>query len=114
MSTSSRCASLLAAQRRRIGSARKGTAARTGCVRYEARLIRDAFYRDQHGLDRFVPLVLPGSVGEDELDVDALPGVKLPCGRTPEAAETTSRWCLPRRWAHSKNQIGRASCREGV
>lgn len=29
-------------------------------VQWEARLIRDAFYRDQRRLDRFVPVVLPG------------------------------------------------------
>lgn len=29
-------------------------------VQWEAGLIRDAFYRDQHVLDRFVPVVLPG------------------------------------------------------
>ncbi len=29
-------------------------------VQWEARLIRDAFYRDQRALDRFVPVVLPG------------------------------------------------------
>ncbi|MET8850328.1 tetratricopeptide repeat protein [Amycolatopsis sp. NPDC004625] len=29
-------------------------------VQWEARLIRDAFYRDPHALDRFVPVVLPG------------------------------------------------------
>jgi hypothetical protein len=29
-------------------------------VQFEARLIRDAFYRNQHVLDRFVPVVLPG------------------------------------------------------
>jgi len=29
-------------------------------VQYEARLIRDAFYRDQHNLNRFLPVVLPG------------------------------------------------------
>lgn len=36
-------------------------------VQWEARLIRDAFYRDQRGLDRFVPVVLPGQ------DIDGLP-----------------------------------------
>ncbi|MEV4056277.1 tetratricopeptide repeat protein [Amycolatopsis sp. NPDC049688] len=29
-------------------------------VQWETRLIRDAFYRDPHALDRFVPVVLPG------------------------------------------------------
>lgn len=29
-------------------------------VQFEARLIRDAFYRDQRDLDRFLPVVLPG------------------------------------------------------
>jgi hypothetical protein len=29
-------------------------------VQWEARLIRDAFYSDQHALNRFVPVVLPG------------------------------------------------------
>ncbi|MEV7099346.1 tetratricopeptide repeat protein [Amycolatopsis sp. NPDC051045] len=29
-------------------------------VQWEARLIRNAFYRDPHALDRFVPVVLPG------------------------------------------------------
>ncbi|WP_052026048.1 tetratricopeptide repeat protein, partial [Amycolatopsis vancoresmycina] len=29
-------------------------------VQWEARLIRDAFYRDPHALDRFLPVVLPG------------------------------------------------------
>ncbi|MGW4061365.1 toll/interleukin-1 receptor domain-containing protein [Amycolatopsis sp. NPDC004747] len=29
-------------------------------VQWEARLIRDAFYADQHAVNRFVPVVLPG------------------------------------------------------
>jgi hypothetical protein len=29
-------------------------------VGWEARLIRDAFYKNQHDLDRFVPVLLPG------------------------------------------------------
>jgi SEFIR domain-containing protein len=33
-------------------------------VRWEARLIRDAFYGDQHAVDRFVPVVLPGQTVE--------------------------------------------------
>ncbi|MCE6998602.1 TIR domain-containing protein [Saccharothrix sp. S26] len=33
-------------------------------VQWEARLIRDAFYRDQRALDRFVPVVLPGQSKE--------------------------------------------------
>jgi hypothetical protein len=33
-------------------------------VQWEARLIRDAFYRDQRALDRFVPVVLPGQTIE--------------------------------------------------
>jgi hypothetical protein len=36
-------------------------------VQYEARLIREAFFRDQRRLDRFVPVVLPGQ------DIDGLP-----------------------------------------
>jgi hypothetical protein len=31
-------------------------------VQYEARLIRDLFYRDQTDLGRFLPVVLPGCV----------------------------------------------------
>ena len=34
-------------------------------VQFEARLIRDAFYRDQRALDRFVPVVLPGGSKAD-------------------------------------------------
>ena len=30
-------------------------------AQWEARLIRDAFYRDQRGLDRWLPVVLPGA-----------------------------------------------------
>ncbi|MGI9000608.1 MAG: CHAT domain-containing protein [Pseudonocardia sp.] len=37
-------------------------------VQYEARLIRDAFYRDQTTLDRYVPVVLPGGSTEDVPD----------------------------------------------
>jgi hypothetical protein len=33
-------------------------------VQWEARLIRDAFYRDQRALDRFLPVVLPGETVE--------------------------------------------------
>jgi hypothetical protein len=29
-------------------------------VQWEARLIREALYRDQHALNRFVPVILPG------------------------------------------------------
>lgn len=45
-------------------------------VRWEARLIRDAFYRDQRGLDRFVPVVLPGE------DIDGLPDFLGPATST--------------------------------
>jgi hypothetical protein len=45
-------------------------------VQWEARLIRDAFYRDQHGLDRFVPVVLPGQ------DIDGLPDFLGPATST--------------------------------
>lgn len=38
---------------------RTGPAAGRG-TQWEARLIRDAFYRDQHALNRFLPVVLPG------------------------------------------------------
>lgn len=34
-------------------------------VQFEARLIRDAFYRDQLALDRFLPVVLPGDSRDD-------------------------------------------------
>ena len=34
-------------------------------VQWEARLIRDAFYRDQAALQRFLPVVLPGGRAED-------------------------------------------------
>jgi len=34
-------------------------------VQFEARLIRDAVYRDQRALDRFVPVVLPGGSAAD-------------------------------------------------
>jgi len=37
-------------------------------VQWEARLIRDAFYRDQSALQRFVPVVLPGGRVEDVPD----------------------------------------------
>jgi TIR domain len=33
-------------------------------VRWEARLIRDAFYSDQHALNRFVPVILPGQTAD--------------------------------------------------
>ena len=36
-------------------------------VRWEARMIKDAFYRDQSRLDRYVPVVLPGQ------DIDGIP-----------------------------------------
>jgi len=45
-------------------------------VQWEARLIRDAFYRDQRGLDRFVPVVLPGQ------DIDGLPDFLGPATST--------------------------------
>jgi TIR domain len=45
-------------------------------VQWEARLIRDAFYRDQGGLDRFVPVVLPGE------DIDGLPDFLGPATST--------------------------------
>jgi hypothetical protein len=45
-------------------------------VQWEARLIRDAFYRDQRGLDRFVPVVLPGE------DIDGLPDFIAPATST--------------------------------
>jgi len=37
-------------------------------VQFEARLIRDAFYRDQQALDRFLPVVLPGGSRDDVPD----------------------------------------------
>ena len=37
-------------------------------VQFEARLIRDVFYRDQRALDRFVPVVLPGGSAADVPD----------------------------------------------
>lgn len=33
-------------------------------VQWEARLVRDAFYRDQRALDRFLPVVLPGQTSD--------------------------------------------------
>jgi hypothetical protein len=45
-------------------------------VQWESRLIRDAFYRDQRGLDRFVPVVLPGE------DIDGLPDFLGPATST--------------------------------
>lgn len=41
-------------------------------VQWEARLIRDAFYRDQRALDRFVPVILPGQ------NVDGVPDFLAP------------------------------------
>jgi hypothetical protein len=45
-------------------------------VRWEARLIRDAFYRDQHALNRFVPVVLPGQ------SIDGVPDFLSPHATT--------------------------------
>lgn len=45
-------------------------------VQWEARLIRDAFYRDQSRLDRFVPVVLPGQT------VDGVPDFLAPATST--------------------------------
>jgi tetratricopeptide (TPR) repeat protein len=44
---------------RRRAEGRAGSEEGRG-VQWEARLIRDAFYANQHDLDRFVPVVLPG------------------------------------------------------
>ncbi|MEU4248642.1 toll/interleukin-1 receptor domain-containing protein [Amycolatopsis sp. NPDC026612] len=44
----------------------RGDASEERSVRWEARLIRDAFFADQHALNRVVPVVLPG---RSELDV---------------------------------------------
>jgi len=44
---------------RRRAEGRSGSDEGRG-VQYEARLIRDAFYRDPHNLNRFLPVVLPG------------------------------------------------------
>jgi hypothetical protein len=41
-------------------------------VRWEARLIRDAFYHDPRALDRFVPVVLPGQT------IDGVPDFLAP------------------------------------
>ena len=45
-------------------------------VQYEARLIRDLFYRDQSDLGRFIPVVLPGG------SVDDVPGFLTPATTT--------------------------------
>jgi hypothetical protein len=50
---------------------RSGPAVGRG-VQWEARLIRDAFYRDQHALSRFVPVVLP------DQDIDGVPDFLAP------------------------------------
>ncbi len=44
----------------------RGDASEERSVQWEARLIRDAFFADQHALNRVVPVVLPG---RSELDV---------------------------------------------
>lgn len=41
-------------------------------VQWEARLIRDAFYRDQHTLNRFLPIILPGQT------IDGIPDFLVP------------------------------------
>ncbi|MEJ2851873.1 MULTISPECIES: CHAT domain-containing protein, partial [unclassified Saccharothrix] len=45
-------------------------------VQWEARMIRDAFHRDQRALDRFVPVVLPGQ------SVDGVPDFLTPSTTT--------------------------------
>jgi hypothetical protein len=45
-------------------------------VQWEARLIRDAFYADQHALNRFIPVVLPGQ------SVDGVPDFLGPATST--------------------------------
>ncbi len=45
-------------------------------VQWEARLIRDAFYRDQHALNRFVPVILPGQT------IDGIPDFLAPATTT--------------------------------
>jgi len=45
-------------------------------VQWEARLIRDAFYADQHALNRFVPVILPGQ------SVDGVPDFLAPATTT--------------------------------
>ncbi len=45
-------------------------------VQWEARLIRDAFYADQHALNRFIPVVLPGQ------SVDGVPDFLSPASST--------------------------------
>lgn len=51
---------VIASQRyRERAEGRAGPDAGRG-VQWEARLIRDAFYRDPHAVDRFLPVVLPG------------------------------------------------------
>jgi hypothetical protein len=45
-------------------------------VQWEARLIRDAYYRDQHALSRFLPVVLPGQT------VDGIPDFLAPASTT--------------------------------
>jgi SEFIR domain-containing protein len=45
-------------------------------VQYEARLLRDLFYRNQADLDRFLPVVLPGG------SIDDVPGFLTPAATT--------------------------------
>lgn len=45
-------------------------------VQWEARLIRDTFHRDQHALDRFLPVILPGQT------VDGVPDFLAPATTT--------------------------------
>ncbi|MEV7038743.1 TIR domain-containing protein [Amycolatopsis sp. NPDC051061] len=45
-------------------------------VQWEARLIRDAFYADQHALNRFIPVVFPGQ------SVDGVPDFLSPASST--------------------------------
>jgi SEFIR domain len=50
-------------------------------IQWEARLIRDAFFRDQHALNRFLPVVLPGQ------SLDGVPDFLAP--------STTSVYAVP-------------------
>ncbi|MER5261558.1 SEFIR domain-containing protein [Actinosynnema sp. NPDC002837] len=65
-------------------------------VQWEARLIRDAFYRDQRALDRFVPVVLPGQSTEGVPDFLAPASTTVYTVReyTPTGAEQLLRFLL--------------------
>ncbi|NUT94982.1 MAG: TIR domain-containing protein [Saccharothrix sp.] len=67
-------------------------------VQWEARLIRDAFYRDQHALGRFVPVVLPGQSKEGVPDFFAPASSTVYTVRdyTPDGAEQLLRFLLRR------------------